>query len=69
VAVGRRNWTFFGSDRRGRTGALLTSFMASCRQSQIDPWAYLRDLLTRIAAHPVNTLDELLPSNWKPASA
>ena len=69
VAVGRRNWTFFGRDRGGRTAAVLTSFMASCRQSQIDPWAYLRDVLTRIAAHPVNTLDELLPSNWKPASA
>ncbi len=69
VAVGRRNWTFFGSDRGGRTAAVLTSFMASCRQSRIDPWAYLRDVLTRIAAHPVNTLDELLPSNWKPASA
>ena len=45
------------------------SFMASCQRLKIDPWAYLRDVLERIAAHPVNALDELLPANWKPATA
>ena len=68
-AVGRRNWTFFGSDVGGKTAAVLASFMASCQQLKIDPWVYLRDVLSRIATHPVNALDELLPSNWKPASA
>ncbi|MBM3747751.1 MAG: IS66 family transposase [Acidobacteria bacterium] len=69
VAVGRKNWMFFGSDRGGRTAAVLTSFIASCQQIKLDPWAYLRDVLTRIAAHPVNALDQLLPANWKPSPA
>lgn len=69
VAVGRKNWMFFGSDTGGRTAAVLKSFIASCQQNKVEPWAYLRDVLTRIASHPVHALDELLPANWKPASA
>jgi len=69
VAVGRRNWTFFGSDRGGKTAAVLMSFMASCQRLKIDPWTYLCDVLGRIADHPVHTLDELLPANWKPTAA
>ena len=69
IAVGRRNWTFFGSDNGGRTAAVLTSFMATCQRLKIDPWAYLRDTLGRIAQHPITKLDELLPGNWKPATA
>lgn len=69
VAVGRRNWTFFGSDRGGRTAAVLMSFIASCQRLKLDPWAYLCDVLGRIASHPVRTLDELLPANWKSSVA
>jgi transposase len=69
IAVGRRNWTFFGSDNGGKTAAVLTSLMATCQRLKIDPWVYLRDTLERIAQHPVTKLDELLPGNWKPATA
>lgn len=69
VVVGRKNWLFYGSDVGGRTAAVLTSFMASCRQVNIDPFAYLKDVLGRIASQPVNALEQLLPANWKPASA
>lgn len=69
VAVGRRNWTFLGSDGGGKTAAVLTSFMATCRRVKIDPFAYLRDVLGRIAGHPVHQLDELLPARWKPVQA
>lgn len=69
MAVGRRNWTFFGSDTGGKTAAVLKSFIATCQQAKLDPWSYLVDVLKRIGDHPVNTLDELLPNNWKPAEA
>jgi transposase len=67
VAVGRKNWMFFGSDNGGQTAAVLTSLIATCKRLRIDPFAYLRDLFARIAAHPHNRLDELLPDRWQPA--
>jgi len=67
VAVGRKNWMFFGSDRGGQTAAVLTSFTTSCKRLRIDPFLYLRDVIGRISAHPANRLEELLPDNWKAA--
>jgi len=69
LAVGRRNWTFFGSDGGGKTAAVLLSFVASCQRLKLDPYAYLCDIFGRIARHPVNRLDDLLPANWKPTTA
>ena len=68
VAIGRKNWLFCGSDNGGRTAAILFSLMASCQRHRVDPFAYLRDVLTRIAAHPYNRLAELLPDRWKPSA-
>jgi len=67
VAVGRKNWLFFGSDNGGRTAAILTSFITTCKRLHIDPFAYLRDIFQRISAHPARRLEELLPDNWKAA--
>jgi transposase len=64
VAVGRKNWMFFGSDNGGRTAALLTSLVATCKRHHMDPFAYLRDVFERINAHPKNRLEELLPDRW-----
>jgi transposase len=64
IAVGRRNWTFLGSDNGGRTAAVLTSLIATCKRLHIDAFAYLRDVLTRIAAYPKKRLEELLPDEW-----
>ena len=64
VAVGRRNWTFLGSDNGGRTAAVLTSLIATCKRHRIDPFAYLRDLFQRISAHPITQLADLLPDKW-----
>jgi transposase len=64
MAVGRANWTFFGSDRGGRTTAVLRSFIASCELLKIDPFAWFRDVLNRIADYPVTLLDQLLPHHW-----
>jgi transposase len=66
IALGRGNWTFFGSDNGGRTAAVLRSFIASCKRSAVEPFAWFRDVLSRIAAHPINRLTELLPHNWNP---
>jgi transposase len=69
IAIGRRNWMFFGSDNGGRTAAVLTSFIMTCKRADIDPFAYLRDVFARISAHPANRLEELLPDKWKAAHA
>jgi hypothetical protein len=69
VAVGRKNWLFFGSDNGGHTAAVLTSFVTTCKRLDIDPFVYLRDILERISAHPAHRLAELLPDQWKAARA
>jgi transposase len=67
-AVGRNNWTFFGSDNGGRTAAVLRSFVTSCELARIDPFAWFRDVLGRIAEHPVKRIEELLPHRWVPVA-
>jgi transposase len=67
VAVGRKNWLFFGSDTGGRTAAILTSVITTCQRLHVDPFAYLRDVFDRISAHPAHRLEELLPDRWQPA--
>jgi transposase len=68
-AVGRNNWTFFGSDRGGRTAAVLRSFVASCELAKVDPFVWSHDVLSRIAMHPITRLEELLPHRWVQARA
>ncbi len=62
VAVGRTNWMFFGSDVGGKTGAVLRSFVASCERAKVDPFAWFRDVLSRISAHPIHRITELSAS-------
>jgi len=66
IALGRGNWTFFGSDTGGKTAAVLRSFVASCKRRGVEPFAWFRDVLSRIPAHSITRLAELLPQNWKP---
>jgi transposase len=63
-AIGRRNWTFLGSDRGSRTAAVLYSLTGNCKHYDIDPFAYLQDILRRLPIHPANQLDELLLDVW-----
>jgi len=65
IAIGRKNWLFAGSDNGGHTAAVLFSFMATCQRHDVEPFAYLRDVLARIAAHPMHRLADLLPDRWK----
>jgi transposase len=69
IAVGRRNWTFVGSDRGGSTMAVLRSFVVSCELAKVDPFAWFQDVLARIGRCSIQQLDELLPHRWAAARA
>ena len=69
IALGRGNWTFFGSDNGGRTAAVLRSFIASCKRCGVEPFSWFRDVLARIPEHSITRLSELLPHNWKPLAS
>lgn len=62
--LGRNNWLFVGSENGGRTAAVLFSLVASCKRLRIDPYVYLRDVLSRLPALPREQLAELLPDRW-----
>lgn len=67
IAVGRKNWLFLGSDRGGRAAAIHYTLIQSANRHGLDPFAYLRDALLRIAAEPNTDLRQLLPDRWKAA--
>jgi transposase len=66
VAIGRKNYLFAGSDRGGERAAAMYSMIETAKLNGIDPETYLRDVLTRIADHPINRIANLLPWNWQP---
>jgi transposase len=65
IAIGRKAWLFAGSDRGGERAAAMYSLIASAKLNDIDPRAWLADVLARIADHPASRLNELLPWNWR----
>lgn len=66
LALGRKNYLFAGSHEGARRAAMIYSFMGSCKMHQINPQLWLTDVLERIAAYPINKLQDLLPGNWLP---
>ena len=64
VALGRRNWTFAGSDEGGRRAAAIYTLIATAKLNNIDPQQWLADVLARLADHPARRINELLPWNW-----
>jgi transposase len=69
IAIGRKNWMFFGSDGGGTTAATLLSVLASCQRHEIDPFVYLRDVLSQIRGRPPEQLREWWPDVWKQSQA
>ena len=65
IALGRRNWTFAGSQRGADRAAVMLTLITTCRLNDVDPKAWLADVLARIADLPVARLHELLPWEWK----
>ncbi|MBK7641783.1 MAG: transposase [Planctomycetes bacterium] len=63
IAVGRKNWIFFGNERGGKTAAVMYSLIATCKEHDVDPRTYLRDVLLRIGK--VADVRELTPYGWK----
>jgi len=65
IALGRRAWLFAGSDRGGERAAAMYTLIATAKLNNINPQAWLADVLARIADHPASRLHELLPWHWK----
>jgi len=65
IALGRKSWLFAGSDRGGERAAFMYSLIVTAKLNDIDPQAWLADVLARIAEHPARQIDELLPWNWR----
>ena len=64
IALGRRNWTFAGSDRGGERAAAVYTLIETAKFNGIDPQAWLADVLARLPDHPAKRIGELLPWNW-----
>jgi transposase len=69
VALGRKNFLFVGNEDAGHDLAVLYTLVASCEKNEVNPIAYLTDVLTRVHSHPATKVDELLPHRWKPPDA
>jgi transposase len=65
VAVGRKNWTFAGSDEGGKRAAVIYTLIATAKLNDIDPQAWLAHMLERLPDHPARRIADLLPWNWK----
>jgi len=67
LAIGRKNWLFFGNDEGGEAAAVIFSLVQTCRGLKINPREYLEDVMRRVMSHPANKLHEMLPDQWAAA--
>lgn len=65
IAVGRDNWTFAGSDQGGERAAAIYTLIETAKLNNIDPKAWLADVLARLPDYPVKRIADLLPWNWR----
>ena len=64
IALGRKNYLFMGSERGGKSAAIAYTLIETAKLNGVDPQAWLTDVLTRIADHKINRVDELLPWHY-----
>ena len=67
IAIGRKNWLFAGSDQGGHRAATIYSLVETAKLNGVDPEAWLKNTISRIADHPARRINELLPWNYRPA--
>ena len=65
IAIGRKNNVFVGSERGGKSAAIIYTLIETAELNSVDPQAWLTDTLSRIVDHKINRIDELLPWNYK----
>jgi len=68
-ALGRKNWHFAGSLRSGKRAAAIMSLIQSARLNGHDPYAYLKDVLTRLPTQRASEITELMPQNWQQSTS
>ena len=64
MALGRKSWLFAGSERGADRAAAIATLIMTAKLNEVDPQAWLADVLGRINEHAIHRLDELLPWNW-----
>ena len=69
IAIGRANWLFAGSLRAGQRAAAAMSLIKSAKLNGHDPFAYLKDVMSRLPTQPYSQIADLLPYNWQPQTA
>ena len=65
ISIGRKNYMFVGSERGGKSAAIIYTLIETAKLNSVDPQAWLTDTLNRIADHKINRIDELLPWNYR----
>lgn len=65
LTLGRKNYLFAGSDEGGGRAAIMYTLIETARFNDVDPEAWLADVIARIADHPINQIDDLLPWKWR----
>ena len=66
IAMGRKAWLFFGSDKGGKNHAIMLSIISTCRRHGVEPCAYLTDVIQRLSENSEEIFEDLLPHKWKP---
>ena len=65
LALGRKSWLFAGSERGAERAAVMYTLIQTAKLNDVDPQAWLGDVLARLQDHPAKRIDDLLPWNWK----
>jgi transposase len=65
LCLGRKNWLHFGSEAAAHRAMVLLTLVQTCKAHQVDPFAYLRDVIDRVSTHPMSRIEELTPRRWK----